>query len=371
MASKLSKDDVSRLLTDPSPKTRAETVSKIAVQFDDRRLSESERNIAEDIFRAVLQDVEVHVRETLSAHLKSSPDLPRDIALSLAKDVESVALPVLKFSEVLTDEDLIEIVQGENSAKQIAIAQRKVVSSGVADALIDTGNETAVAKLVSNEGAELTERAIGRVMTNYKKSQSVADSLSRRPNLPPALSEQMVNALTQKLQSVLTAKHDLPPDQISNLLLQARERATVTLISAGSSDEELERLVEQMHINGRLTPSVVLRATAMGDLAFFEMSLARLARIPVQNARILIHDQGNLGFESLYSRTGLPERWFPAFRAGLDVISETDYDGGPYDRERFVSRMVERMLTLFEDPSDRMSEADIEYLMNKLTQLAA
>ena len=130
-------------------------------------------------------------------------------------------------------------------------------------------------------------------------------------------------------------------------------------------------MVEQMHVNGRLTPSVMLRAIAMGDLAFFEVSIARLARIPVQNARILIHDQGKLGFESLYSRAGLPERWYPAFRAGLDVIEETDYDGGPYDRERYVSRMVERMLTLFENPTERISESDIEYLMGKLNQLAA
>ena len=196
MASKLSKADVARLMSDASPEARAETVSKIADEFEDRSLSDSERRIAEEIFRAVLQDVELRVREALSAHLKSTPDLPHDIAVSLASDVESVALPVLKFSEVLTDEDLIAIVQGESSAKQVAIAQRRVVSSTVADALIDTGNEVAVARLVSNEGADLDEDALGRVMENYKQCEGVSESLSRRPNLPPALSEQMVNALT-------------------------------------------------------------------------------------------------------------------------------------------------------------------------------
>ena len=96
-----------------------------------------------------------------------------------------VSLPVLKYSEVLTDDDLIEIVRGENAAaKQVAIAQRVTVSTAVADALIDTGNETAVARLVANEGAELTEEALGRVMADYNESEVVSDSISRRPSLP-------------------------------------------------------------------------------------------------------------------------------------------------------------------------------------------
>jgi hypothetical protein len=46
---RLTKEDVARLLADPSPQTRAETSAKIALQFDDRRLTEAERKIAEDI----------------------------------------------------------------------------------------------------------------------------------------------------------------------------------------------------------------------------------------------------------------------------------------------------------------------------------
>jgi hypothetical protein len=70
-------------------------------------------------------------------------------------------------------------------------------------------------------------------------------------------------------------------------------------------------------------------------------------------------------------KTGMPERLFPAFRAALRLIPEIDYDGGAHDRERFVSRMIERMLTQFEDPALKMPAEDIDYLMSKLTQLVA
>ncbi len=54
-----------------------------------------------------------------------------------------------------------------------------------------------------------------------------------------------------------------------------------------------------MDRNGRLTPSVALEALSTGDLVFFEMALSRLAKISIENARRLIHDQGPLGLESV------------------------------------------------------------------------
>ena len=367
----LSQADVTRLLSDSSPRTRARTTAKIAAEFDAAALSEAERRIAEDIFRTLVKDTEVLVREALAAHLKSTPELPHDVALALARDVDSVALPVLKFSEVLTDDDLIEIVRGQEPAKQVAIAQRTGVSEAVSDALVDTGNEVAVAHLVGNEGAALSEDAFERVIDNYNESTSVADSLARRPNLPPAISERVVSALSERLQAYLVAEHDVSPDIASTLILQARERATATLIDYGSNDADLESLIEQLDRKGRLTPSLLLRVLCVGDLNFFERAMSKLTDLPLPNVRILIHDKGMLGLEPLYTRAGLPKGLFPAFRAAVSLVVETDYDGGPNDRRRYVERIVERMLTKFEDPTMCIAPDDIEYLMAKLRQLAA
>ena len=368
---KLSASDVKKLMVNPSADTRVETSGKIAGQFATGELSDSEREIAEDIFRALVKDTEVRVRESLAAHLKTSRDLPHDVAVSLAKDVDSVALPVIKFSEVLNDEDLIEIVRENSAARQVAVAQRPKVSSVVADALIDTGNEKAVARLVSNEGADLNERALDRVMTEYEESTSVSDSLSRRANLPAAIAEQLVEAVTLKLQDYLAEKQELPADVASNLILQARERATMSLVQFGSTESELDNLIGQLHRKRRLTPSLLLRAISIGDLNFFERAIAALSNLPLANVRILIHDQGKLGLESVYIKTGLPKRWYPAFRAGIDLVDEIDYDGGPNDRGRFVSKMLERMLTNFRDPAENFTQEDIDYLMGKLEQAAA
>src|SRR5579864_7979975 len=136
MADNLTKSDVERLLADPSPETRADMAAKVAREFRRGRLTGEERRIAEEIVRIMAQDAALRVRQALAEHLKESNSLPPDVARLLAADVEPVALPVLQYSTVLTDEDLLELVKGANSQRLTAIARRRTLSEPISDAVV-------------------------------------------------------------------------------------------------------------------------------------------------------------------------------------------------------------------------------------------
>jgi uncharacterized protein (DUF2336 family) len=228
MAGMLTEADVQRLMASPSGDVRAETAEKIAVAFDAGKLSAKERELAEAIFRVMMKDVEVMVREALARNLKESADLPRDVALSLAKDVESVALPMLQFSTVLGDPDLIEIVRVSGADKQVAIARRAQVSTAVAEALVDHGRSSqVVATLVSNPGAKLNESIINKAIEKHGSDLTVRNTLAHRSDLPVTIAERLVAAVSESLRDYLLTKRELSPDQAADLVLQARERATV------------------------------------------------------------------------------------------------------------------------------------------------
>lgn len=362
MSDHLSKNDVARLLSDPSPATRADLAAKVAREFGSQALSSSERQLAEEIIRVMARDAVVRVRQSLSENLKTNSALPRDVALTMARDVESVAIPILSVSRVLTDDDLIEIVRTGTGAKQEAIAVRPVVAPGVADALIDSGSEQAVAKLVANEGAVLEETSLGRVIDRFGASEAVQEPLVHRANLPVTIAERLVAVVSEKLQTYLVTHHELPSQIAADLVLQSRERATVGLFTGESDEAALERLVAQLSRNGRLTPSLMVRALCMGDIAFFEQAMAHLANVPVTNVRLLVHDAGRLGLKSIYERAKLPAALMPACRIAIEVLRETPYDGEPHDRERHRRRMIERILTQYED----LAPEDLEYLLVKL-----
>jgi uncharacterized protein (DUF2336 family) len=324
--------------------------------------------LAEEIFRIMVRDAEVRVREALSVNLKSSPELPKDVALSLARDVESVSLPVLEFSSVLSDADLVEIIRMSGAEKQTAVAKRASVSSEVANALIDHGKSgMVVATLVNNPGAELRDAELEKAFAKHGADPAVNNSLVSRANLPVRISEKIVARVSEALREHLLSHKEISTEMAADLVLQARERATVALLPAGTKSTDVVDLVKQLRDNQRLTPSLILRTLCIGDLTFFEAALAVLANMPIVSARVLIHDEGKLGLQSIYQRTPLPANLFPAFRVAFDVARETQYDGGENDRQRFSSRVIERVLTQFED----IGNDNLEYLMKKLKQLAA
>ncbi len=366
----LTREDVSRLLTDPSGDHRAETAAKIATDFGQRTLTDAERKMAEEIFRIMVKDAEVRVREALAQNLKENPAVPRDVAVSLAKDVDSVALPVLQFSEVLSDEDLIEIVRSQGATKQVAIAGRPSVSEVVSSALVETENENVVTTLVANTGAEISEKSLHKVVEDFGDSEAIQDAMVHRPKLPVTVAERLVTLVSENLKEELAKRHEMSDSMATDLILQSRERATITL-SSESDDEDVERLIRQLRKNGRLTPSIVLRALCMGDLKFFETAVCELADVPLVNGRQLIHDSGPFGLKGLYQKTGLPEAHFPAVRAAIDVARETDYDGRERDRERYSRRMIERILTQYGDLGVDFDSDDLEYLLAKMNELPA
>jgi uncharacterized protein (DUF2336 family) len=367
MTKHLTQRDVERLLADPSPDMRAEMAVKVAAELGRRQLTESERQLAESIVRMMARDAALRVRQALAENLKSAPGLPRDVALTLARDVEAVALPILEASLVLTDEDLVDLVRSGSAAKLTAIAKRPAVSRPVADALVDHGTGGVVAALIANRGAELGEDALSRVVDRFGADPGVQEPLVHRPRLPVTVSERLVALVSDRLRDYLVTHHDLPATLASDLVLQSRERATATLFAGtdAGGEADLDRLVAQLHANGRLTPSLLLRALCLGDLAFFEASMSLLADVPLSNVRLLIHDAGRLGLKSLYDRAGLPGGLLPAVRTAINVARETGFDGGPQDRERHRRRMIERILTQHED----MGPDDLDYLLSKLSDL--
>lgn len=366
----LTKDDVERLMSNPSGEARADTAAKIATDFGGGTLTESERRLAEEIFRLMVKDAEVRVREALAHNLKENPAVPHDVAVTLARDVDTVALPMLQFSEVLSDQDLIEIVRSQNVAKQVAIARRTSVSESVSTVLVETENEDVVGTLVANEGAQMSETSLQKVVDDFGDKEHIQSAMVRRPKLPVTVSERLLTVVSEKLKEELARRQELPAHLATDIILMSRERATITL-SAESDEDELEKLVKQLRANGRLTPSIILRALCMGDLKFFEVAVAVLAKLPIVNVRQLIHDSGPLGLKAVYEKTALPPAHFPAVRAAIDVARETEYDGLENDRERYSRRMIERILTQYGDLGVDFDSDDLEYLLTKMNQLPA
>jgi uncharacterized protein (DUF2336 family) len=366
MAASLSSYDVARLMAEPSAEVRADVAGKIAADLSGHALTPAQTKLGQDIVRILARDVEVSVRALLSRGLRHSSNLPRDVARKLADDVESVALPMLADSLVLTDRDLVEIVGYGSALKHEAIASRPNLTETVTGALIDQAAEPAVTVLMGNTTAAITEDKLNHAVTRFAGSTRIKEAMVLRENLPVTVAERLVTMVSEALQTHLVKVHALAPATAADIVLKSREHEIIRL-SQGASDTGLRQMVAQMERNGRLTPSLILRALCTGDIGFFEAAMATKADISVENSQILIHEQSGRGLDALYRKAGMPEALYGAIRAAVDIVDEVGFDGEPHDLERFRSRIITRVLTLVRT----VDPADADYLLDKLADVLA
>jgi uncharacterized protein (DUF2336 family) len=361
MAAALSRQDVDRLLTESSSDLRSELADKIVASLKGPDLAPTETRLALEIVRILARDVEEKVRGSVSRGLRNSPYLPRDVAQKLADDIDSVALPLLTDSLIFTDEDLIRIVRAGSASKQEAIASRQNLREPVSESLIMHADEPIIAVLMGNRTASIGEQSLHHAIARFPGSDRVKQAMVARHSLPITVSERLVALVSEELQQHLVQAHALSPGIAADIVLRSREQA-ITHLSVGSSENELARMIAQMEANGRLTPTLMLRALCTGDIAFFEVALAVKGNVPIANAQILIHEPSRRGLAALYRKAVMPDTLFDAVRTAVDVVDETGFDGNARDVERFRARVIIRILTL----TSSVDAADADYLISKL-----
>jgi uncharacterized protein (DUF2336 family) len=341
----LSHEDVTRLLTEETPDIRIDVLRKVAINHAERKYSLREFAAAEQILRILVRDTEVSVREALALALKDNPHVPRDIILSLARDVDTVALPVIESSSVLTDADLISLIQSTKHAdKPSAVARRHRLSPEVSAALVETRNAQIVAQLMKNPNAILPEEMLQVVLRDHGKNPDIMDTLAQRPGLPVTIVEKIITLVSDSLAESLRVRYSISPTTIAAETEKTREIATLRLVDGEINTRDVEKLVDQLQVFGRLTPSMILTSLCRGNLYFFETSLARLSGIPVRNAQLLIHDKGGLGFKALYGKAGLPDKFFTACKLLLEVVAEMQRAGEGGSGGSYANALAQRLL---------------------------
>lgn len=362
--------DVTRLLQDPSPENRAIAAEKVSHVFSNTNVTEKERKIAEEIFRMMLKDAAVRVRQALSESLQENADLPHDIAMSLSTDVDDVALPMIQNSVVLSESDLVEIVETRGETLQKAVASRPDVSELVSEALIKTDNEDVVTTLVSNDKAKISENSYGTVLSNFGSNEKISGMMAMRSELPVNVAERLVSMVSDQLREHIMTHHKISGAMATDLLLEAREKATVSLLDGNDVATDVKALVQQLHDNKRLTPTLVMRALCTGDTAFFEHAIAVMCQIPVINAYKIIHEGGQVGLKKAFEKAEIPDQFVNVASAALELTNEMVETGGD-DREMLRQLIMERVLTYFEFLEKEMDGESIDYLIGKLNSVSA
>jgi uncharacterized protein (DUF2336 family) len=180
--------------------------------------------------------------------------------------------------------------------------------------------------------------------------------------LPVTITEKLVSLVAGEVFDHLVNNHELPPQIAIDLAMGARERVTIDIVEQAARQQDLGRFVQQLNLNGRLNPSLLMRGLCLGHIEFVEHAMAELAGLAHSRMWLLMHDSGPLGLKAAFDRAGLPPRLYPSFRAAVEVYHSIEREGVARDRITLRKRMLERTLTLFRS----VPKEDLDYLLEKL-----
>ena len=307
-----------------APAERAEATAALARAFLHSPMSEAERGDCQAALTYLLDDPAPEVRFALADVFARRDDAPRPVVLALARDTALVAAPILEFSPLVPDCDLIDLAAEGSDAVQCAIARRRNLSAPVAAALAEVAGPEACAVLLDNPDAVIVSFSLSRLAERFADDAAVRSRLLARPGLPLTIRHTLLTALTDglKAQALVLAGEALP-ESAETYLEEARERATVVL-AAGATDAELGGLVEHLRARGQLTAQLMLRAAGMGRLRVLSACLSALCGQPQARVADLLATGRAGALRSLLMATGLPQRTVAVFQLMVEAYRAAD-----------------------------------------------
>jgi uncharacterized protein (DUF2336 family) len=329
---------------------RAEATRSLARALLVSDFDADDRAAAEGALLMLLDDPSPLVRQAMSEVFARSADAPASIVQALSQDQCSVALPILEYSPLLIDADLVDIVATGDCAVQCAIARRAGLPAPVCAAIAEVGSAAAALELIENAYAELPPFSWDRIVERHGHLGAIREAMLVLDDLPSATRLALVAKLAETLTQFVVARRWLSADRAERIAGEARERSTVSIASR-SRGEDMDDLVRHLRATGQLTAGLILRALLSGNLELFDRALSELSGLPRARVSALLHDRGRATLEGLLVRAGLPESTFAAFRIALEAGHEAGFADSASGAARLRRSMVERVLTHCETDS--------------------
>jgi len=281
------------------------------------------------ILETLMRDNVVKVRRILADAFKSDSEAPRQMVLGLARDKEeAVAAPVLRESPVLTDDDMVSIIEdGAQAWAQEAVASRDSLSPNLAESLIRHGKTPTVARVIANPRSALGPSVLETLVDRSATETELQPSLVERKDMPGGLLTRLAKFVALPLLKTLCGRPDLDRKSVGaiNGAIETREdkpavRAAVTKprrrASAGkpsaaktAAAETPEARARRIFAEGSLTDESVAAALERWENNFVIEALALRAGYKVAKVRRMVRVKSPRTMVALAWKAGFTARF--------------------------------------------------------------
>lgn len=305
------------LAGDQSDSVRGDLAGKIARVAPGLSAHEQDRlrRMTYDALESLARDQVPKVRQILAEALRDVAGAPAEVIRRLARDAELVvAGPVLQFSPVLTDDDLLEIIgAGPIPGALACISRRSVVNVKVADAIAATDDVEAIAVLLGNPSAQIREETLDRLADRAADIETWHKPMVERPQLSARTAQKLARFVAANLLRTLAARRDLDAEAVAAVAAVVSRRIGELELEGeakagdrqGADEEAALKRARGLHAAGQLDETVVDTALSSGDNAFVTAALAVMSGLPPKAVRKVVYTKSAKGMVAVAWKAGL------------------------------------------------------------------
>ncbi|MBL6937560.1 MAG: DUF2336 domain-containing protein [Alphaproteobacteria bacterium] len=314
--------DTNRCLADDQDdEVRAELARKIARLMPGLSKDESDRirQITIETLERLAKDQVTRVRAILAEEIKNSVDVPKFIVQTLARDVHTlVAAPILEYSPLLSDTDLLEIIATARAEEVLtAIARRKPLDAKVADAIVSSLEIPAIAALLANPDASIREKTLDELAAQAEKVQSWHEPIALRTDLSKRAIWRIASFVASSLIEQLVARYGLDEELGNHLNKELRAR----LQDEGKAEKRAGNAAKDVaaaKAAGTLNEAFVDVAAGASQRDTVILALSALSQVPEATVRKIFAARSAKPVTALVWHAGLSMRL--AFRIQSCVL---------------------------------------------------
>lgn len=334
------------LARDENDAVRAELARKIGRLAPE--LSARERDQLEDLTVEALdilgRDALPQIRQIIAEEIKRLDTVPKALVEALAQDLELiVAAPILEYSPLLNDTDLLEIINSAPVQGALtAISRRDGLDESVADAIAAGEDADAIAALLANDSAQIREETLDSLIDRAPDHESWHEPLVLRPHLSARAVRRISRFVTAALLAELEQRHGLDPTVTREVAERVDERlADPDGEAAKAAADEARDMFEQ----GQLDEAHILDRLGGGDREFLTHAIALRAEVTPLTVKRVWQSKSPKGITALIWKAGLTMRAAIEFQtkvAGVnshDILYAKDGTEYPLDEQEMTWRL--------------------------------
>lgn len=255
-------------------------------------------------------DEVLKVRLALTSVLKDMAAAPPQVVAQLARDLErQVSEPILRYCAALPDQDLLDILaENGNDWVQEAIASRGRISAKVSDALASSRHVSVGKTLITNEGAEITDDTLTKIVERARETPEWHKPLCLRTHLPAFLMKEIVRFVDASLHKFILERTDFDTETRVEIEDTVKRRMRFLVDDKGNRIVPKDKVV-LLNKEGKLDEAVMADALALREYDFIQMGLALKSKLPLPTVKRMIETRSAKAVTALAWRAGLSMRY--------------------------------------------------------------